>query len=417
MNSSPPSPGRRTSPAQERTVVGALALTEVVSWGVLFYAFGVLVPVMHAELGWSQGMLGAAFSLALFVSALLAVPVGRWLERHGPRGLMTVGSCAGVVCVFAWSEVEHPLALFAVFAALGFPMASVLYDAAFTAVIGFLGHGRRTDVALLVLTTVAGLANSVFAPLTQWLVDLHGWRAALRVLAVVLGAITIPLHALVLRGVPASEAGARHEDTGPKATEPARLPLYLSAIAFALSTIVGTALGVYMIPILIEQGHAAAYAAAVVSLSGAAQIVGRPAFTWLRPRYTLEFWSAVLFLPFAASTAVFAFEPSRAVVVASLLVMVMTSSSLTLARTVWTLELFPVSSFARVNAVLGLWSMIGRASAPLAVGAAHDLCGSHRPGLIVLALACVAGGACAWLAARVGRRQIARESDPSMSAP
>jgi MFS family permease len=405
VNSSP------TAPARWRAVVGTLALTEVVSWGILYYAFGVLVSPMQAELGWSQGMLGGAFSLALFVAALLAVPVGRWLERHGPRGVMTAGSCAGVLLVLAWSEVAHPLVFYALFVTLGFPLASVLYEAAFAAVVGFLGRGRRTDLSLLFLTIVAGLANTVFVPLTQWLVDGHGWRVALRSLAVVLGVITIPLHALVLRGVPGRSAKGLDREVLPAgpAPEPPRSRLYLSATAFALATVAGTALGVYLLPILIEQGFDPSFAATVVSLTGIAQAIGRPLFTWLRPRYSLAFWSAALFLPFAAGVGVLALAPTRAVVIAGVCVLAMTSGSLTLARTVWTLELFPVTSFARVNGVLGLWSLIGRAGAPLAMGLGHDLFHSHRPGLVALASACVAGGACAWLAARVGRGRGSRE--------
>jgi MFS family permease len=362
---------------------------------------------MQAELGWSQGMLGAAFSLALFVSAFLAVPVGRWHERHGPRGLMTAGSCAGVVLVLAWSEVRHPLAFFALFAALGFPLASVLYEAAFAAVIALLGAGRRTDMALLFLTLVAGLASTVFVPLAQWLVDHHGWRAALRALALVLGAITIPLHAHVLRGIPGGRAVSATAGAGPPepSTEVSRPALVLCAIAFALAQVAGTALAVYLLPVLVEDGFDTSFAAAAVSLTGIAQVFGRPLFTWLRPRYSLGFWSAVLFLPFAAGIGVLALEPSRAVVLASVVVMSMVSGSLTLARATWTLELFPVASFARVNGVLGLWSMIGRASAPLAMGAAHDVFGSHRPGLAGLALVCVAGALTAWLAARVARHR------------
>ncbi len=400
MNSSP------TAPARWRSVVGSLALTEIVSWGILYYAFGVLVPPMQAELGWSQGMLGGAFSLALFVAALLAVPVGRWLEHHGPRGLMTVGSCAGVLLVLAWSKVAHPLVFYVLFAALGFPLASVLYEAAFAAVVGFLGRGRRTDLSLLFLTIVAGLANTVFVPLTQWLVDEHGWRAALRILAVVLGAVTIPLHAFVLRGVAGRSATPESHEPVPVSAppEPARSSLYLCATAFALATVAGTALGVYLLPILVEQGFDASFAAAVVSLTGISQAIGRPLFTWLRPRYSLGFWSAALFLPFAAGVGVLAFAPSSAVVIAGVCVLAMASGSLTLARTVWTLELFPVASFARVNGVLGLWSLIGRAGAPLAMGLGHDIFRSHRPGLVALAIGCIAGGSCAWLAARAGRR-------------
>jgi hypothetical protein len=61
-----------------------------------------------------------------------------------------------------------------------------------------------------------------------------------------------------------------------------------------------------------------------------------------------------------------------------------------------------VASFARVNGVLGAWSLSGRAVAPLAIGAAHDLAGSHAPGLVALAALYVLGGVCARRAARAG---------------
>lgn len=400
MNSSP------AAPARWRSVVGALALTEVVSWGILYYAFGVLVPPMQAELGWSQGLLGGAFSLALFVAALLAVPVGRWLERHGPRGLMTAGSCVGVLLVWGWSEVEHPLVFYAVFCALGFPLASTLYEAAFAALIGFLGSGRRTDVALLVLTIVAGLASTVFVPVTQALLAHHDWRATLRILAVVLAVLTIPLHALVLPGAPRASIQAT-DDFAARATsaelEPRRLRLV--ALAFALATIAGTSLGVYLVPILQEQGHSAGFAAFAAGLIGVGQVVGRVGFTWLRPRYALASWSLALFAPPALgllllATAPRVTGPSASTAAVAVLLFSMSAGAQTLGRAAWTLELFPVASFARANGVIGRWSLFGRAGAPLALGAAHDLFGTHRPGLVTLALACVLGGACAWFAAQ-----------------
>jgi len=383
--------------APERLFVGALSFTEIVSWGVLYYTFGVLVEPMRAELGWSQGLLGAGFSLALLVSALLAVPVGRALVRHGPRAVMTLGSCAGAVLVYAWSRVTSPLEFFALCAALGFPLASTLYEAAFTTVIARLGAGRRTDGALLVLTIVAGLASTVFVPLTQALVEAHGWRGALRVLAVVLGAATIPLHAWVLSG---AELAAAHE---PRATRTSALParrLYLSAAAFALATLAGVSLGVYLVPILIEQGFDARLAAWAAGAIGIGQVLGRIGFTALRPRYSLAVWSAALFAPSALGLLGLALHPPAALLWPAVLLFALASGAQTLARATWTMELFELADFARVNGVLGLWSLSARAAAPLLLGAAHDLCGSHGPGLVTLAALSALGGLCAWRATR-----------------
>ena len=76
-------------------VLGAVSVTELVSWGILYYTFAVFVTPMAAELAWSPTALSGAFSVTLLCSGLAAIPVGRWLDRHGPRALMTTGSLAG----------------------------------------------------------------------------------------------------------------------------------------------------------------------------------------------------------------------------------------------------------------------------------------------------------------------------------
>jgi MFS family permease len=385
-------------------VVAALAVTELASWGVLYYAFGALVPAMQAELGWSQGLLGGAFSLALFVSALLAVPVGHWLARNGPRGLMTAGSCAGALLVAAWAEVEHPLAFYAVFVLLGFPLASVLYEAAFAALIGFLGGGRRTDGALLFLTIVAGFASTVFVPLTTWLEAELGWRRALWVLAGGLAFVTVPLHAVFLPMGRATERPVAEEpgvtaQRGPPG-EFERGRLLPCAAAFALATVAGTSLGVYQVPILIEQGHGATLIGAAAAAFGLGQALGRLAFTWLRPRYALTTWSALLFGPCALGLVIVALDRAPGGTLVGLFLFALAAGGQTLGRAAWALGLFPISSFARVNGVIGMWSLLGRAGAPLALGAVHDVTGSHAPGLIALAGLSLLGGLFAWRAAR-----------------
>ena len=45
--------------------VWALCVSQLVSWGTLYYAFGILQAPMAAEMGWSQETLTGAFSLGL----------------------------------------------------------------------------------------------------------------------------------------------------------------------------------------------------------------------------------------------------------------------------------------------------------------------------------------------------------------
>ena len=70
-----------------------LSFTELTSWGILYYSFSVFVTPMQRELGWSRAALTGAFSLALLCSGVAALGVGRWLDRHGSRLMMTAGFC------------------------------------------------------------------------------------------------------------------------------------------------------------------------------------------------------------------------------------------------------------------------------------------------------------------------------------
>ena len=123
-------------------IVGALAVTETVSWGILYYAFAVFQVPMRAELGFSAATMAGAFSVAVAVTGVAAVPVGRWLDRHGARGLMTAGSIAAVGFVLAWSRVSNVVGLYAVFAGIGLVSAAVLYEPAFAVVVRWFAAGR-----------------------------------------------------------------------------------------------------------------------------------------------------------------------------------------------------------------------------------------------------------------------------------
>ncbi len=168
---------------------------------------------MERDLGWSRSVLTGAFSLSLLVAALLTIPVGRWLDRHPPRTLLTAGAAVAGVLVVAWSTVQHPVALFVVWVGLGACMALLFYEPAFTIITKRL-RGPARHRAVTQVTLVAGLASTIFSPLTALLEDWLGGRGAVAVLAGLLGVVTVPLFWVALRpptDVP--ELVLEHDDT------------------------------------------------------------------------------------------------------------------------------------------------------------------------------------------------------------
>ena len=136
-----------------RRVLVSLCLTQVTSWGVLCYAFPVLSGLISADTGWPTWSVAAAFSTGLVASALLGIVVGRWLDRHGPRWLMTLGSVLAAAAVVGIATAPS-IGLFVVgWVLAGTAMSAVLYPPAFAALTRWFGRRR---VGALTILTLAG---------------------------------------------------------------------------------------------------------------------------------------------------------------------------------------------------------------------------------------------------------------------
>ena len=60
-------------------IVTALGVTQIVSWGTIFYGISVLAKSMMAELGWSTTFVFAGFSISLLVGGIVSKPVARFI--------------------------------------------------------------------------------------------------------------------------------------------------------------------------------------------------------------------------------------------------------------------------------------------------------------------------------------------------
>lgn len=216
---------RRTTPAGPRRALATLCLTQIVGWGVLYYSFPVTLPAITAETGWSEQSTTAAFSAALVVAAIAGIVIGRTIDHRGPRTVMTTGSIIGVVATLGVAAAPTVPAFTAAWVIAGVAQAGTLYAPAFTALTRWYGPARTR--ALTVLTLVAGLSSTIFAPTTAALLDHLSWRQTYVVLAILLAVTTIPGHASASpRPGPQSTTAQRTHDaaTGTSAPSPPAVP-------------------------------------------------------------------------------------------------------------------------------------------------------------------------------------------------
>jgi len=378
-------------------LVGVLSLTETISYGILSYAFPVFLQPMERELGWSRVEMTGAFSLALLVSGVVAIPFGRWVDRHGARVLMSAGSLAAALLVLAWARVGSLPAFYAIWIALGFAQAAVLYEPAFAVIATwFVRHRGR---ALTVLTFLAGFASVIFLPLSSRLVETLGWRSALVALAVILVIGTFLPHVLLLRRRPADlglvpdggivaveGAPAVHPETSVSTRDALRSRSFRwLAAAFFLSSLTTSAVFVHLIPALTEWGYAPAFAATATGMIGTLGLPGRLVFTPLGTRWSRPGVTAGILALQAAGLAVLLATSGRGGVWAFVILFGAGFGAITPARAALVAEYYGAANYGSISGVLALILAVARAAAPVGSSVLYTAAGGYSAVLWSLA--------------------------------
>jgi hypothetical protein len=254
--------------------VAVLGVTEIVTWGILFYPPVLTVPLIAAAHGWSISLAMGGFSVALFVGGLVVPRVGALIDRHGGHVVMAAGSLIAAVGLLALVHAEHPLVYLAVWMLLGVAMAAQLYDAAFATLGRIFGAAARPPITTL--TLAGGFASTVGWPVTRLLLDSVGWRGTYLTYAAVL-AVVAPVHFFLLprlRAVvdPLPSAAT----TKARAAQPAwGATFLLVATAFAAYAFVPSGLSAHLLAIFGRAGIEPATVVIIGALFGPSQVVAR----------------------------------------------------------------------------------------------------------------------------------------------
>ncbi|MGC5318707.1 MFS transporter [Micromonospora arida] len=289
-------------------IVAALAVTSTIGYGTLYYAYAVLLTPMAATLDASTTAVTGALTASVLAGALAAIPVGRWLDHHGGRALMTAGSITATALLVAWSQVHTIEQLYAVMIGIGITGAMVLYEPAFAVIVAWFNPLRRAT-ALLVVTIVAGFASTIFMPLTGLLAAHLGWRGALLVLAAIHGAVTVPLHALTIRRprLATTSAPAGTERSGhAQRRAVARAAMGDTRFWILAATLIAhgaatSTMTVHLIGYLTSRGHPATVAATLTGLLGVLSVTGRLVLTAARRHLRVTTIVAAVFATQAAA--------------------------------------------------------------------------------------------------------------------
>ncbi|MGV9796602.1 MFS transporter [Mycobacterium sp. NPDC003449] len=368
------------SQAALRRILATLCLTQITSWGVLYYAFTVLSVRITDQTRWSPPAVTAAFSAALVTSALVGIGVGRWIDRHGPHAVMTTGSVLGPLALVGVALAPGLGWFVASWIAAGVAMAAVLYQPAFAALTRW--YGPRHVRALTVLTLVAGLASTVFAPLTATLADHLDWRATYLVLAAALAVVTIPAHFFGLR-YPWPPAPHPHHLESPTRTTRS-LPFIALTAAIAVGACASYAIIVNLVPLMAERGIGTQAAALALGLGGAGQVLGRLGYGALVRRLSVRARTVLILAATAATTALLGVFTSLLALVIVTVLAGFARGILTLLQATAVTDRWGTTHYGHLSAVLAAPVTLTTALGPWIGATLASLLGGYAPMFLVL---------------------------------
>jgi MFS family permease len=352
--------------------VPVLGVTQILTWGSIYYTPVLILPLIAQERGWSMSFVMGGFSIGLLVAGLTSPYVGRGIDRFGGHVVMALGSLIGALGLFLIVHAASQPAYLAVWCVLGLAMAANLYDAAFGSLGRIFGAAARRPITAL--TLAGGFASTASWPATHVLLEAVGWRGTYLVYAVLLAVIAAPLHALAL-----PRSHAEMQNPAPGAAEPAKvlpasgLPFVLVAAAFASYAFVPSGLSAHLLAIFTRGGVDAGTVVWIGALFGPAQVGARLIeFAFGRDIHPL--WV----VRFALSTLLCAFVMlmllgvSAPVAAAFALMFGGANGLITITRGAVPLALFGASGYGRLMGRLaGPWLLM-QAAAPLVMAVVVD---------------------------------------------
>jgi MFS family permease len=353
--------------------IPVLGVTQILSWGSIFYTPVLILPLVAQDRGWSISFTMGGFSFGLLVAGLSVPYVGRSIDRFGGHVVMTIGS---LICALGLALIVHAagkVAYIAVWAVLGVGMAANLYDPAFASLGRIFGAGARRPITAL--TLIGGFASTVSWPVTHFLLEALGWRGTYLVYAAALAFIAAPLHALALPRSRAESEPAPKADAPPpaKLLPPHGIAFVLVAAAFASYAFVPSGMSAHLLAIFKRDGIDAETVVWIGALFGPAQVGARLVeFAFGRDVHPLWVVRGALAVLLAAFIMLAVIGITVATAAAFALMFGGANGLVTITRGAVPLALFGASGYGRLMGRLAGPFLLMQAAAPLVMAFVVD---------------------------------------------
>ena len=150
-----------------------------------FYSFGVFFKPLSTEFGWTRATTSGAYSLAMFLSGLLAIVMGRLTDRFGPRIVMTLCGFLLGLGFLLMSQVSTVWQLYLFYGVVvGVGLSGAFVPPLSTVARWFV---KRRGIMTGFVVAGIGVGTMIIPPAATWLIESWDWSTAY----IVIGAVAL----------------------------------------------------------------------------------------------------------------------------------------------------------------------------------------------------------------------------------
>jgi sugar phosphate permease len=262
----------------------------------------ILIVPLEREFGWSRTTISLAISINILLYGLIGPFAAGFMNRYGPRRVMTVSALVIGLGTFATITIKHPwqlLALWGVLVGVGTGMVAVVLG---TVIVQRWFYAHR-GLALGLLTASAATGQLVFLPVLAMLVVDRGWRSAVVTMAG-LALLMAPVAWLLMRdrpqdkglqplGLPAGAVIATPATQNPFSAAVSALRMashsrqfwILAGSFFICGASTNGLVGTHLVPACMDHGMPEVQAASLLAVMGIFDLLGTTGSGWLSDRF------------------------------------------------------------------------------------------------------------------------------------
>lgn len=175
--------------SSQKTPVHLLGVSQIIAYGLLFYAFAPLKIYLASASGLEQSFILSILSASLVLQAILMPIIGSWCDRIGALHIMRSGFFVGAAGMFGLGLVTFPLFqhwifLSACFMTVGIGLAMCTYEMAFSAAVQLNEVKSRRNISII--TFYGGIASSLAWISIHPLLSYFGLFTACTIIAIIL---------------------------------------------------------------------------------------------------------------------------------------------------------------------------------------------------------------------------------------